>query len=656
MFSSRRKIFWMAWAIALVCAGLLYYSRTHRNAYVGIVKARTHIVTSVESGVIEKLHVAEGDTVRAGQPVARVSLADLQTAFDEIRLLIDMDQLEKGFRDEISQIESERAELSSINSRLKNLKAAQAKGLVSAQALTDMIIRQHLLQKKIYEHLKALRRQLETTPDDQVPPIKSEKGNMDDQGVRIETLRDRLSELLKQIHQGNITAPSDGEVTEIFAFEGDTVTAFAPILQIEQTPPEFVEFFISEHTPVDVTVGDRVSLHNPGNMQLLGEGTVFYLLPGFVQVPERLSVMTNKGPAWARKYLIRPDKPQNLSPNAKLFVKFEKSAMNRSALPNTSLPTQANASEKPVDTKSNDEPTPIKVPPSLAAISRFEPSGLVWLKEAEKFLVISDDTGFKQADNHAPWLFFMDADKNVADQPRIIAGAGEINDLESVTLNKKGDIFLISSCGKNKKGQRPENRGLLTRVRYENGEFRMTGSLNLFALLRDYCSAGECVGLAGDLGAKVILDKLNIEGAAIKNGSLFLGLKEPQGPIGALLWVIRDFEKLFDKPTLEPGQIALAGEIKLQNTGDAPRGISDLAFDDKGRLLVLSTNVGVTGEAQTGALDLVEDLDKSPMSAQRIAVFPGLKPEGIAKGPSGEWIIVFDQGQKSPLLAQIKLQ
>ncbi|MBI5608048.1 MAG: HlyD family efflux transporter periplasmic adaptor subunit, partial [Deltaproteobacteria bacterium] len=51
----------------------------------------------------------------------------------------------------------------------------------------------------------------------------------------------------------------------------------------------------------------------------------------------------------------------------------------------------------------------LDVPEPLRQLSRLEPSGLLWLPERQKYLVVSDDTGHPDRHDHAPWLFELDA-------------------------------------------------------------------------------------------------------------------------------------------------------------------------------------------------------------------------------------------------------
>ena len=85
------------------------------------------------------------------------------------------------------------------------------------------------------------------------------------------------------------------------------------------------------------------------------------------------------------------------------------------------------------------------LPDSLIKRSRFEPSGLVWVPQQHRYVVVSDDTGQVGLDEHAPWLFTMDRRGQVDPSPMLIRGADAVNDLESITAAAGGALYTLGS-------------------------------------------------------------------------------------------------------------------------------------------------------------------------------------------------------------------
>ena len=85
------------------------------------------------------------------------------------------------------------------------------------------------------------------------------------------------------------------------------------------------------------------------------------------------------------------------------------------------------------------------VPSKLAAATRLELSGAVWLPEHQRFVVISDDTGLSSVKAQPPWVFTVSADGQFDPTPITLTGAGEVSDLESIAKSPDGDVYLLSS-------------------------------------------------------------------------------------------------------------------------------------------------------------------------------------------------------------------
>jgi hypothetical protein len=284
--------------------------------------------------------------------------------------------------------------------------------------------------------------------------------------------------------------------------------------------------------------------------------------------------------------------------------------------------------------------------------SRFEPSGLVWLEEKKEYLIVSDDTGIQDSGNdHAPYLFAMTAQGVVAPEPVLVSGIPALNDVEAITATDRGLLYLVSSQNISKKGNRPQNRELIVRLRETTSGYEVTGRLHLLSLLLENYTADQLAALG--LGAAAADGKpvINIEGAAWHDGALYLGLKQPASSHGALIWKVNDPESLFQTQRLAPNQITLFARVRLGEHENAYAGISDLSFDARGNLWVLSTFANVSNENQVGGLHCIRQFKEGRLDVETVTRFPGLKPEGLAFHASGCVIVVFDNDNKTPSYA-----
>ena len=186
----------------------------------------------------------------------------------------------------------------------------------------------------------------------------------------------------------------------------------------------------------------------------------------------------------------------------------------------------------------------ISIPAALLRKTRFEPSGIAWSAELNRYLIVSDDTGINDsATEHAPYLFLMDAAGSVDASPVILEGIESINDLEAIAPAGDGVYYLVSSQNISKRGKRPRNREYLLKVQQTDRNFSVQAKVNLLSLLLKTFSKPELRELGLETFEADGRPKLNIEGAAFQENALYLGLKAPISRKGAIIWKLDNPER-----------------------------------------------------------------------------------------------------------------
>jgi hypothetical protein len=303
------------------------------------------------------------------------------------------------------------------------------------------------------------------------------------------------------------------------------------------------------------------------------------------------------------------------------------------------------------------------VPDALIAVSRIEPSGLVWVPALDRFLIVSDDTGLKDGtDEGAPWLFTMDRTGRVDAAPLVVAGVDEVSDLEAIADVGDGTYYLVCSQSLSAKGKRPIKRSCLLRVQLAGWQLRALGQVDLIGSVLAAAKGEGGASWLRTLGLNVVGEalpgrteiELNIEGATARDGALLLGLKQPiDGQGRATIWELRQVDRLFTTRRLARADLQCVASVPLsvQVEGrDAPAGVADLLALDDGRLLVAATSP--TRGPQSGAIWQL------PVNGEAVLVarFAGLKPEGISRGPDpGLLYVVFDRQQEVPQWTTLQL-
>ena len=289
------------------------------------------------------------------------------------------------------------------------------------------------------------------------------------------------------------------------------------------------------------------------------------------------------------------------------------------------------------------------VPQTLRSMSRFEPSGLIWRNDLRRYLVVSDDTGFKTKNEHAPWLFSMGDDGRVDKYPIILAGVDDVNDLESIASTSDGGLLILSSQGYNKQGKRRRNRTAFLRVEVTPSEYRVTHEAHLAEAIESHG-----VEYLESLGLSSGLRDLDIEGMVSFEDDIYLGLKSPlDSQERSLIWRLEDPTDFLRSGKLRAGQLSLWGRLRLDARVGNRRvagGISELLFLPSGELLVTSTPALEGGQEESGALWVVKNPVSGIMTPVLSRWFKGLRPEGLSLSPRpGNIMVAFDNGNKTPM-------
>lgn len=658
----RSHAFGLFWLLAALGAGALYFYWHIEADLIGIVETHVHQVGAREDGVVREVLSDIGSRVAAGQVLARLGDDDLDAdeerlneeleslnvliAADRERVRVDLGRLEMQTAERRAGIAERRAdwkarlgELAGVESEIRRLEEAERAGLGHARELAELVIR----RRGLIEYTRSLSAHAASSAASAVeePPPDPEVLTTSlaaDRFERVEEIRRELVTLAERRKLREVVAPSDGYVVEVLARPGDTVKAFLPVITVQEVVARYVDVYLPEGSPSEAREGQHVVVVSKRPDGPLAAGVVSFVYPGYLPIPERL--MFRGQIAWARRLRIEVVQPNDLRPGESVRVRFGDERRLLTPVPDASA--QEGTSRAAV----TDRLQPIVVPEAVAGRSRFEPSGIAWLPGGDRLLVVSDDTGRRGGvPAHRPWLFALSPDGHVDGEFLEIEGLEAVNDLEAVTPGAPGTFYLVTSLSVNSKGKRPSARQLLLEVRVEGRKVGLASRLELWPLLAALpAEATRSLGLDPDQPAAE--RTLNLEAAAWRDGTLFLGLKQPTATQGAWLWKLTDVGGLLATGALARGQLTAQGPIDLGFVAGRRAAFSDLAFDAGGRLFALSTVPEAPDAAQEGKLVLLEPT-AGGYAARVLQRWPGLKPEGLAiRGLRAT--VVFDEGPGAP--------
>jgi multidrug efflux pump subunit AcrA (membrane-fusion protein) len=675
MKTGKRHVFGLLWALAAVAAGALYYNWRIEVDLIGIVEARVHPLTAQEDGMVSEVLVQVGSPVKAGQVLARLATGDLlalraqleaETAGIQAQLEADRQRYRvEAFRVQLqtakrtadvarrkADLQARRAEIAALDKQIAQERAAERDGLGRSRDLTAMEVRKRTLLDFVVGYTEGAAEDAPTQVATADPELMARSSLSARPLQRLEEIRLELLALEESERRRMVKAPVDGFVVSVLAPVGEPVEAFQPLLEIQESVARYVDVYLPESVDTPAVVGNRVEVI-PKRAE--GEpcmGVITFVYPGYLPIPQRLMFRGQMG--WALKMRVALTGSSDLRPGESVRVRV-RSHERAPVVASEAQAAEALAPEaSAVREAPPSAPTPpappadLSVPLALARLSRVEPSGLAWLEDLGRFLVVSDDTGLhgEEGGAHSPWVFLMTPGGELEPEPLVIGGLERVDNLESVAVRPDGTLLLVASQSLSHAGKRPEARQLLLHVRRDGRKLSLLHKVVLWrqvAALPDQ----EQRSLGLDPGVPEPERVLDVEAAAWQGDGLLLGLKQPTGKGGAILWRLARVDQLLADSRLQPGQLSLAARVDLAGSDGRPAGFSDLALAPDGRLFALSTVPGVPDDQQLGTLWALDPAAGGGYTARPLEAFPGLKPEGLAfRGQS--MALVFDRGPDEP--------
>ncbi|MCB9521746.1 MAG: HlyD family efflux transporter periplasmic adaptor subunit [Myxococcales bacterium] len=634
----------LSWIAAVAGAGVLWWQQRPAKApLVGMIEAATHVAAAPEAGRVQAVLVEPGQPVTAGQALARLRTddldAELAVARAELAALVDRVEAEgAALRTSLRQEALDtQARLAQARAHLADVHASRAVGQAEREALVSQLDRlEGALQAGLtaVDHLTSLRAreralaQASAQAPRQVAAwrtlteqVEQALAAVDDASVEVrlkplsaevEVQRRRLEGLLLRREARVLRASVAGRVAEVRHRQGDAVTAGEPVITLRAPSDQVVAW--SPTVLVDrLEPGQAVEVRARRGRLVLS-GRVERLGPAVEALPAHLWRTANQ-PAYGRPAYVRLD-----SAAADLVAGEPVQLVLRDG------PAGAQAADKPAP----PGPRPLAVPEALSRVSRFEPSGGVWLAELGAALVVSDDTGLEdQPSEDRPWVFRVDHAGQVSPAPVPIEGleglgfAKGVSDLESATRDPAGDLWLLASNSLNKKGKRKPKRQPLIRARWGSGRLHALAAAPLFEVLSAGLTPAE-------------QDALDVEAMTWADGGLLLGLKAPLGAQGgARLWRIADPAAA---AAGKPVPVTPVAELVLPTGADgAPGGFSELLLEGS---TLWATSTLAAGPARGCLWRLPWPLPPQHRP-EPVACWPDLKPEGLLAGPQGV-MVLFD--------------
>lgn len=567
---------------ALVSAGILIVSISlfksqDGETFYGIAESKEIIVNFDRNVVLKRLQVVSGKKVKKGELLAEFDQAQLEAQI-------------AGAKNQVDELRAQSKLVQDLN--------LDAKGVPSSKR-----------QSKNAE----------------------KKSAPDPAQLKLEFLVEQLRILEHQKEELTSYAIEDSTVGSVNFKVGENVPAFVPIITLVPQAPLQVKGYIHESVGSAPLRQQSVNVESVGLNRIRVAATVAAIGERIVSFPERLKPNADVA-MWGREVVIQLPEDNPFLVGEKVLI----STSNR-IVAGKSLESLKTLSLIGFEEAQKSQEVELTIPASISGNVKLEPSGLLYLEDLDKFLLVSDEPA-KQGFGE---FFLLNLDGSVDPEAQKIEGyMGSLSDLESLSQDSFGHITAMSSQSLSK-GESVSAREHLLSVSRDKKKFRGNLDLNLRNLLKNWAEAH-----LNQEAAKFLNTNLNIEGHFWNGGDLFLGLKMPMTEAHeALILRIKKAESLNAASVLGADDVSIWKKLALEANGKR-MGISDLLYLD-GSLYILSTCPRELNEGACGAFWKYGNPDQQGASPLKlIRYFAHTKPEGLAfRTVTREFVLVFDAGK-----------
>lgn len=669
--------------LTLVLTGLTFYYRAEPDTFYGIADTKEIVISSESPVEIHRILVEQGQLVRRGDTLLELHNPELELRISQISHELSELRSRKTAhatlsKSEILQLKAQQEERASeIRSEIRELEAqynlnrqlvSELRSLDKDKAGTPGEAETH---NPILTKLESLRKLLDLVQDpsrvyeNRLANALSSDG--DPLAEKVSQLEDELRILNEDRKRLIVPARISGLVGSVNFKVGEKVSPFAPILTVHAASPSFVRGYIHEDVYSQVALSQKVQVQSSQDRKNRVEAEVVGVGARIVEYPERLRKRADIL-IWGREIIIRLPSENRFLLGEKVLISLpgersfpgtrkEPKASMEAPVPGTEAvrKTSAGTAEPPEAAK--DIQAPRTAAASLAGagsdLPGIEASGLLFLPDIGRFMVISDDTEKKQAQ-----VFLMDTTLNIV-KTVAIRGLGKMDDMEAISAGNGGSVYLLSSQSRTKGGKLPENRKLLVRARRTGEDLALERKVALLDLLGKAALENPTEPWSGFISKGITEGSIDIEGMAVREGDVYLGFKNPLLDGKAVVLRMAEVDSVLGGRFPGKGDISLwkALDLKGGPAGTAC-GISDLQFVE-GDAYLLST--GTAGKQQDpGKQQGRQEKDgrhvgelwvlrKDSDRAERVKDFEGAKPEGLAyHAGSRSFFIAFDNGSGRP--------
>lgn len=587
-FFRTNALYLLIWSIAIFTVFGVNMLTKNTHSFVGVTVSKELNINSKYPVVVKSLKVLPGQFVQAGHLLAELDRPDLNLRINEVSHRLEELLSQYNLNTELN------GELTSLVESNEKESSKKEKKEEIAQIEED------------------------------------EQESEDSLGIQIRSLEKELKILFKEKQELYIFSEFSGNIGSINFKEGESVSPFQTIISMHEKTPTLVKGYIHENIYKTVQIGKEAKVSNLSG-QFSTIATVVSVGSKIIPFPQRFLRSFNEQ-IYGREVILQIDPENSFILGEKVFLEVIKG-------PSQKVKTKTKRTIADEFEKLKNKYSFITRPVELSEEHTIEPSGLLYLEDLQKHALVSDDT-YK----NKPIVYLINDEGELDQQVLKVDGIKKLKDLEAISIDEKGMIYLAASQSRNKKGKVDTARNMLVKLSRNGFDLKVEGKIELRLLLAKLVRMNRYKTWARLISKKKKDKKtqlvIDVEGIAIAANTLYLGLRNPVGKNKEVaILKIKNLNKLFDDEKLKSKDISLWRLMRLpvKSKMDMHEGISDLMIKDD--VMYFTTANNKTNDSGR-VFKLAMEKGAKP---QEIARFEDQRPEGISfSNALNKFMIVFD--------------
>ena len=237
----------------------------------GHVEATQVRVSTKVAGRLASLSVAEGDTVKAGQELARIEDVDLRLSLQQVKAQRDQAAAELALRlagarkEDVAELEAQTAgvavDLADAGRDLERMQTLLDQGSGTIKARDDAQARRDMAAARLAAHREALARLRAGTRQEE----------KDASRARLSAAEAQIAQLEQQIRDTVITSPVQGVVTEKIAEAGELLQPGAPLNEVTNLGDAWLTVYVAETDLGRIKFGQPAEVLTDGGQKRKGK-------------------------------------------------------------------------------------------------------------------------------------------------------------------------------------------------------------------------------------------------------------------------------------------------------------------------------------------------------------------------------------------------